>query len=216
MKIDNHKLDEMFRVAGVDKKQLYDVLRKMGRKAIKTKEMKDGWSEDNPTYCTCYFVTEWFYYYGAPLGSKPYAVKVPGDPGLHRFVKTPYGYVIDLTAEQFSNYEDVDYSAGKPSYFLQTGRKGPSARARKIQELLGYDPDEWVNPKEIVEQDNDGNLIPTRPYLKLSNDELEKRYNFWKKKFDESNTDDNSQDINCRHAYHQLEQYTTERAMRHG
>lgn len=138
MRIDNDKLNEMFKIVSVDKDLLYSSLIKMGKKQLKSKEMRDGWSEDNPTYCYCYVVAEMLFWYVCPADSKPYKVKVPNDPGIHRFIKLSSGEIIDLTAEQFSNYEDVNYDNGKVSYFLQTANKGPSKRAIMLAELMGY------------------------------------------------------------------------------
>lgn len=100
--------------------------------------MKDKWTEDNPTYCFCYVVSEMIYWYVAPLDVKTYSLKVPNDPSLHRFLKLSNDTIIDLTAEQFFNYEDVDYSKGKRTPFMQTGGKGPSKRAKLLASLMGY------------------------------------------------------------------------------
>ena len=139
MRIDSDKLNEMFDKLNVSKDSLYSSLIKMGKKNLRSKEMKDNWSEDNPTYCYCYVVAEMLFWYVCPSDSKPYKLNVPGDPGLHRFIKLVDGTIIDLTAEQFPNYEDVNYENGKVSYFLQTGCKGPSKRAKMLAELMGYE-----------------------------------------------------------------------------
>jgi hypothetical protein len=138
MKIDPERLNSMFQFAGIDKTKLYDALRTMGIKQLK-KEMREGWSPDNPTRCFCYVVSEFVYWYVAPNGSIPYSVGVPGDPWIHRYLRWPDGTVVDLTAEQFDNHELVDYNLGKRRMFLQTGCKGPSKRARMLAELMGYD-----------------------------------------------------------------------------
>jgi|TARA_B100001094_G_scaffold79305_1_gene75581 hypothetical protein len=136
MKIGNEKLESMFKVAGIEKKVLHDALLKMGTKQLKTKQMRDAWSEDNPTKNYCYVVSEMVFYYLAPKGSKPYKLpNIPGDDGLHRFLKWPDGTIVDLTVDQFPNYEDVNYENGKVCYFMQTGVKGPSKRARLLAEL---------------------------------------------------------------------------------
>ena len=134
----------MFTKSGVNKARLYDSLRTMGRKHLKTKEMRDAWSEDNPTYCYCYVVSEMAYWYVAPKGTIPMAMKVPGDPGTHRFLVYPDGFIVDLTAEQFPNYEDVIYENGKRSMFMQTGCVGPSKRAKMLATLMGYEEDDWI------------------------------------------------------------------------
>ena len=136
MKISEEKLQSMFNVAGIEKKVLHDALLKMGTKQLKTKQMRDAWSEDNPTKNYCYVVSEMVFYYLAPPGSKPYKLpNIPGDDGLHRFLKWPDGTIVDLTVDQFPNYEDVNYENGKVCYFMQTGVKGPSKRARLLAEL---------------------------------------------------------------------------------
>jgi len=136
MKIGNEKLESMFKVAGIEKKVLHDALLKMGTKQLKTKQMRDAWSEDNPSKNYCYVVSEMVFYYLAPKGSKPYKLpNIPGDDGLHRFLKWPDGTIVDLTVDQFPNYEDVNYENGKVCYFMQTGVKGPSKRARLLAEL---------------------------------------------------------------------------------
>jgi hypothetical protein len=136
----------MFRAAGVSRDNLYTALRQMGSKAIKP-AFRAGWSEDVPTWCTCYFVSEMAYWYLAPKGTTPYSVKVPGDPGTHRFLMYPDGTIIDLTAEQFPDYELVKsvYSNAKVTPFMQTGCKGPSKRAKELAILLGYTW-EWRKP----------------------------------------------------------------------
>ena len=136
MKIGNEKLESMFKVAGIEKKVLHKALLQMGTKQLKTKQMRDAWSEDNPTKNYCYVVSEMVFYYLAPPGSKPYKLpNIPGDDGLHRFLKWPDGTIVDLTVDQFPNYEDVNYENGKVCYFMQTGVKGPSKRARLLAEL---------------------------------------------------------------------------------
>jgi len=136
MKISEDKLQSMFKVAGIEKKVLHDALLKMGRKELKTKLMRDAWSEENPTKNYCYVVSEMVFYFLAPPGSKPYKLAgIPGDDGLHRFIRWPDGTIVDLTVDQFPNYEDVNYENGKVCYFMQTGVKGPSKRARLLAEL---------------------------------------------------------------------------------
>ena len=140
MRISEDKLQSMFKVAGIEKSVLHKALLQMGTKQLKTKQMRDAWSEDNPTKNYCYVVSEMVFYYLAPPGSKPYKLAgIPGDDGLHRFLKWPDGTIIDLTVDQFSNYEDVNYENGKVCYFMQTGVKGPSRRARLLAELCNLE-----------------------------------------------------------------------------
>ena len=143
-RINPSKLQQMFEHAGLDKAKLHDALRTMGPKALKSKEMRENWTPEIPTWCTCYFTSEFVYYYVAPAGTIPYSLKVPGDPGTHRFLRWSDGTIIDLTCDQFPCYNLVDYSKAKVTYFMQTGCKGPSKRARELARLMGYDPDKWI------------------------------------------------------------------------
>ncbi len=138
MKIDPIKLDSMFKIAGISKEKLHDSLRTMGTKQLK-KEMRHEWSPDNPTRCFCYVVSEFLYWYISPYSSDPFSLSIEGDPWIHRFLRWPDKTVVDLTADQFDNYELVDYNLGTRRMFLQTGGKGPSKRARILAELMGYD-----------------------------------------------------------------------------
>lgn len=140
----------MFAQAGVNRERLLDALRQMGKKHLKKKSFKDIWSEKNPTRNYCYVVSEFVYYYLAPNGTVPYALVVPGDEGLHRFLKYPEDYdphIIDLTCDQFSDYSLIDYSKAKVCYFLQTACTGPSKRARILAELMDINPKCWTKPK---------------------------------------------------------------------
>lgn len=147
MRVSLFVLDEMFQAAGITKDALYTALRTMGPKALKP-AFRNGWSEEFPVWCTCYFCAEMVYWYLAPKGTTPYSVKVPGDPGLHRFLMWPGGRIVDLTAEQFPDYELVKsaYPNAKVTMFMQTACKGPSKRARDLAELLGIDPGAWKKP----------------------------------------------------------------------
>jgi len=147
VKITPNELDVMCQTAGITKDALYTALRTMGPKVIKP-AFRSGWSDSNPVFCTCYFVSEFAYFYLAPKGTIPYSVKVPGDPGLHRFLKYPTGAIIDLTAEQFPDYDLVKslYPVAKVTYFMQTGCTGPSKRAQQLATLLGV-PTSWSDPK---------------------------------------------------------------------
>jgi hypothetical protein len=139
MRISDEELDNMFRVAGVTRSAMYDALRTMGAKAIKP-AFRSGWSEPNPTRGACYFVSEFAYFYLSPKGTVPCSLVIPGDPGLHRFLRYPTGTIIDLTAEQFPDYALIRslYPNAKTSYFLQTACTGPSKRARTLAGLLGF------------------------------------------------------------------------------
>lgn len=147
MRISKEVLDGMFEIAQLSKDELYAALRKMGVKAVKP-AFRSGWSESNPTFCSCYFVSEFSYFYLAPPGTKPYSVKVPGDPGTHRFLMWPDGQIVDLTAEQFPDYELVKevYQSARVTMFMQTGCKGPSKRAKELAVLLGLNDSSWRKP----------------------------------------------------------------------
>ena len=56
-KIDTRKVDRMFRKVGIDKNKFYDSLIKVGTDGMKTKQMKEEWSVDNPTKNNCYMVS---------------------------------------------------------------------------------------------------------------------------------------------------------------
>jgi len=148
MKINPSRLNTMFKFAGVDKTKLYTALRTMGKKHLK-KEMRDGWTEENPTRCYCYVVSEFVYWYVSPPGTIPYSLNIVDDPWIHRYLRWPDGTVVDLTAEQFDNYQNLDYNGGKRRMFLQTGCKGPSKRARMLAELMGYDAINGVRDKSV-------------------------------------------------------------------
>ena len=72
MKISEERLQTMYELAGLNKQTLHDALRIMGKKHLKTKLMKEGWTHDNPTKNYCYVIAEFVYYYLSPRGSKPY------------------------------------------------------------------------------------------------------------------------------------------------
>lgn len=147
MRVNLKVLNEMFVTAGLSKDSLHGALRKMGPKALKPM-FRSGWSEEFPTWCTCYFVSEFAYFYLAPKGTTPYSVKVPGDPGTHRFLMWPNGFIVDLTCDQFPDYELVKsvYPNAKHTMFMQTACKGPSKRAKDLAQLLGIDPKTWKKP----------------------------------------------------------------------
>lgn len=139
MKIDDARLQHMFFLAGISKDALHAALRQMGPAFLKTAAFRKEWSADNPTRNFCYVVSEFVYYYLAPLGSKAYGLVVPGDAGLHRFVKWPDQTIVDLTCDQFPDYGLLDYSRAVVRPFLPVqGKAQPSRRARHLGELLGY------------------------------------------------------------------------------
>ncbi len=141
MKISNTELNKMYDRVGLDKKTLHKALIQMGTKHLKTKQMRDNWSVNNPTKNYCYVVAEFVYYYLTQKKSIPYKLSgIPEDDGLHRFVKLDDGTIIDLAVEQFENYEDVDYERAKVCYFIQNKylKNRPSKRTRILADLCGY------------------------------------------------------------------------------
>ena len=132
-------LDGMFEFSGVSKSNLYQSLRMMGKKHLKTKAMKEIWTPDNPTQNYCYVVAEFVYWYVAPYDSTAWALTVPSYDTLHRFVKWPDGTIVDLSCEQFYDWSEIDYNLAKRRMFLQTGCRGPSKRARILAEMMGYE-----------------------------------------------------------------------------
>ena len=155
MKISEERLQQMYELAGVTKDKLHESLKSMGTKHLKTKLMRDAWSEDNPTKNYCYVIAEFVYYYLSPRGSKPYKLPgIPGDDGLHRFIMWPDYSIVDLAFHQFPNFEDVDYTKAKKCYFMTCHKdnKGPSKRAKLLGDLMGVslseDRAKKVNTKE--------------------------------------------------------------------
>lgn len=137
MEIPEQILEDMYGEIGIFRPILHAALREMCPKALKTKQQKQMWNQYNPTCQCCYFIAEWLYY--DVIGKDkcvPYKIRVPGDPGLHRFVKLKYNdMIIDIAAEQFDNYEEIDYNAAKVCYFMQSGGPGPSKRARELNDI---------------------------------------------------------------------------------
>ena len=134
-KINPMVVDRMFRKVGIDKKKFYESLISMGVDGLKTKQMKDEWSIENPTRNYCYVVSEFIYKYLAPKGTKHYSIKIEGEEVTHHFLKWKDGTIIDLTAEQFDDYNKIDYSKSYPSGFIG---KGVSKRTKEFARLMGY------------------------------------------------------------------------------
>ena len=125
----------LFKKLGIDKDKFYQALRTMGKDGLKTKKMRDEWSEDNPTRNYCYMVSEFIYKYIAPKGVKHLMLKVKGEDATHHFLKWVDGTIVDLTAEQFSDYSKIDYSKSYTSGFIG---KGVSKRTREFAQLMGF------------------------------------------------------------------------------
>jgi len=119
----------------INRQNLHDALRQMGKKHLKPK-YKDKWTPERPTTGYCYVVAEVVYHYLSPKGSRPYVMKI-GENETHWFIKDPSGRVIDLTADQFD--EPIDYTRGKPQNFLT---KDISKRGKILANLLKLTKDE--------------------------------------------------------------------------
>jgi hypothetical protein len=139
-RIENEILDSMFKIAGIERKNLHSALIQMGPKFLHSKKMRDEYDVNNPTRNFCYVVSEFVFYYIAPKGSKAYGLKIEGDDSLHRFVKWPDETIVDLTCDQFEDYSKVIYENAKVRTFLPVnGKAQPSKRAKHLAELLGYE-----------------------------------------------------------------------------
>lgn len=137
----SERLDDMFALAGIERGDLHDALRRMGRRHLK-RSLRLSWSPSNPTRNYCYVVSEFVFWYLAPVGSTPYKVEVHGDDAKHWFICWPDGKRVDLTCEQFGDAR-VNYDIAKRGSFMQSGGKGPSRRARLLAVLLGLKETAW-------------------------------------------------------------------------
>jgi hypothetical protein len=135
MKIKKNDLEQMYSFAGVDKDKLYKALLEWGTNGINDTKLKREWSKENPTRNYCYVVSEMVYHYFKVDGVKPMILKVEGDSSNHRFLLYPNNVVVDLTAEQFDDYDNrIHYSKAKQCGFMWT-KNGVSKRATKLFEL---------------------------------------------------------------------------------
>ena len=130
-------MENIFHLLGIDKKQFYQALRKMGKDYLKTKSQKEEWSASNPTRHYCYMVSEFIYRYVAPEGTKLRCIKMVDEIATHHYLKLPDGMIVDLTAEQFGNKE-IDYSKSKGCNLMYTPY-GVSKKTQVFAELMGYD-----------------------------------------------------------------------------
>jgi len=151
MRIEFAKLDEMFKRSGVDKFRLHQALRLMGPENLKSKRMREMWSEAWPTTNYCYVVCEFVYWYVFKLHRQYWNIctlRVRSTPGIvHWFLRNKLdNSIVDLTADQFVNYKnDIHYEEAKKSFFLQSGCKGPSKRAKVLAKLMGYSEEDYVH-----------------------------------------------------------------------
>ena len=149
MRISNEKLDEMFHVVGVSKDKLHSCLRTMGTEHLFDQRMKDMWKPEFPTINYCYTVCEFVYWYVCQATTEwdIRTTDIPSAPGIkHWFLKRQDGMIVDLTADQFDNHEEINYNDSKRSGFIQSGCIGPSKRARFLATLMGYDEESWKQP----------------------------------------------------------------------
>jgi len=141
--------------------RLNNVLIRHGKELLHPK-YRNQFDPSNPTKNHCYVVSEWVYWYRLKeyhlrieeVNGKKYprvqswCIKSPDDPFINHWFVTyrhyhGFEYVADLTVNQFDNFDKLDYSKAKPRMFLQTACTGPSKRAKRLAELMGYHPEEW-------------------------------------------------------------------------
>ena len=149
MRISNEKLDDMFHAVGVSKDNLHSCLRTMGTDHLFDQRMKDMWKPEFPSINYCYTVCEFTYWYICQATTEwdIRTTDIPSAPGIkHWFLKRQDGMIVDLTADQFDNHEEINYNDSKRSGFIQSGCIGPSKRARILASLMGYDDDSWKQP----------------------------------------------------------------------
>jgi len=131
MQIPIEVTNAMFAHAKVDRIDLHAALRQMAGHFLKS-PYKDQWSDVNPTRFFDYIVTEWLFHFKAPPGSFPFRVELPFQEAKHYFMRWPDGTIVDLTAEQFSQWELVDYAKAKKASLPN----GPTHRARVLNTLM--------------------------------------------------------------------------------
>ena len=121
-------------MVSVDRDTLHACLREMAPTHLKPAMRKD-WTTEHPTRNFCYVVTEWLCKILWPNDLTGWSVEVPGDTAKHYFAtigETVSSPRIDLTAEQFAEWDVVPYSAAKRARFMPPS---PSKRARVLAEL---------------------------------------------------------------------------------
>jgi hypothetical protein len=149
LRISNEKLDEMFLAVGVSRDNLHSCLRTMGTEYLFNQQMKDMWKPEFPSINYCYTVCEYVYWYvcGATTEWDIRTTDIPSTPGIkHWFLRRQDGMIIDLTADQFDNYAEMNYNDSRRSGFIQSGCIGPSKRARILATMMGHDEDSWKRP----------------------------------------------------------------------
>lgn len=121
----------MFKHAKVDRDDLHLALQHMAPHYLKGEYLK-AWSDGNPTRFFDYVVTEWLVHFRAPVGSFAFRVPVPGQDAKHYFMRWPDGTIVDLTAEQFTEWELVDYAESKKASMPAS----PTYRAKVLDTLM--------------------------------------------------------------------------------
>lgn len=143
MRISQLDLLSSFDRINLSKHYLDNALRLMGKENLKNKRMRDLWTPDYPSTCYCYNVSEFAYWYCiGPHKCSPMVVYVPSLDMNHWFLDMG-GVRIDLTADQFANYSDVDYTKARGKGFLPIKGGGPSRRTRLLARYMLYDEDDW-------------------------------------------------------------------------
>lgn len=101
-------------------------------------DYKNFWTKEKPTTGYCYILSEVLYHY-LDLGLEPYSMEVHN--GTHWFLGNKFGYVLDLTANQF-NY-DLNYSKAIQKDFykgtIKTTKGYISERGYKLAKYLKLD-----------------------------------------------------------------------------
>ena len=133
MKIPEEVSLAMYRHAGVNRADLHEVLNHMGPRYLKGTFREQWYASGVPTRNFCYVVSEWLIHYVAPKGSFAFRVAVPGEDAKHYFVRWADGTLIDLTAEQFEDWELVDYASAKKASFMYPS---PSNRTKVLDSMM--------------------------------------------------------------------------------
>lgn len=131
--LDKMNIDDMYKMAGIDRMKLQSALKQMGKKYINGKEYKDEWTEDNPTRHYCYVVSEMVKYYYLNDATPHILKNIEGETLNHRYL-VYNNEVIDLTQDQFDNPNKLNYNEGKPQSFMYV-KEGISKRAKLLKEL---------------------------------------------------------------------------------
>lgn len=132
MRIPDELINLMYERSGVNRYLMNQALIYMGPDLLKP-QYRDTWSVQYPTRGYCYNVTEFVFHYNKKFleGFYPYVLGgIPNETGNHRYLMNDEGLVIDLTADQFPNWELVDYHNGKKNMFFPIKGGGPSKRTK--------------------------------------------------------------------------------------